>query len=257
MHRAFWTIFGAGAQLLFLITVVRLFPFLQGGQPFHGLISGSSDHTREWFWIDLLLALQFVIPHSVLLRPRIRDGLARGMPSALFGCLFCAVACGGLLLIVEAWRPSPQVVWRATGAARSAVGVGYLLSWVALLYSISLTGFGYQTGWTTWWAWARGREIPTRTFAPKGAYLLLRHPVYLSLLAMVWLNPELTLDRVLFGAVWSSYIFLGSYLKDRRLTFYLGDVYRQYQARVPGYPFVPFGPLGRLSPAAAKTRLSS
>jgi protein-S-isoprenylcysteine O-methyltransferase Ste14 len=137
------------------------------------------------------------------------------------------------------------------------VGAGYVLSWVALLYSISLTGFGYQTGWTNWCAWARGREIPARTFEPKGAYLLLRHPVYLSLLAMVWLNPELTLDRVLFGVVWTAYIFLGSYLKDRRLSFYLGDVYRQYQARVPGYPFIPFGPLGRLSQATAKTRLSS
>jgi protein-S-isoprenylcysteine O-methyltransferase Ste14 len=193
----------------------------------------------------------------VLLRPRVRDRLARWIPSALFGCVFCAAACASLLLIVEAWQPSPGVVWSAHGAARSAVGAGYLLSWVALLYSISLTGFGYQTGWTTWWAWVRGREIPARKFEPRGAYLLLRHPVYLSLLSMVWLNPDLTLDRALFGTVWTVYIFLGSHLKDRRLSYYIGDVYRRYQTRVPGYPFIPFGPLGRLSPHAPETRLTS
>ena len=38
---------------------------------------------------------------------------------------------------------------------------------------------------------------------------------------------------------------MGSYLKDLRLTFYLGDVYREYASRVAGYPGVFFGPLGK------------
>src|SRR5262249_3466045 len=46
--------------------------------------------------------------------------------------------------------------------------------------------------------------------------------------------------------LWTVYILVGSHLKDRRLLFYLGDVYRRYQARVPGYPLVPFGPLGKV-----------
>ena len=44
----------------------------------------------------------------------------------------------------------------------------------------------------------------------------------------------------------TAYVAVGSWLKDRRLLFYLGDVYRSYQARVPGYPLVGFGPLGRV-----------
>jgi methanethiol S-methyltransferase len=257
MKRAFWTVFGGTVQVLFVVTVARLFPFLQGGRSFHGLLSSPAGRSQSWFSIDLLLALLFVVPHSVLLWPRVRDRLTTLMPPALFGCLFCAVACVGLLLGVEAWQPSPGVVWSVHGAGRTAMSIGYLLSWVALLYSISLTGFGYQTGWTNWWTWARGREIPVRTFEPRGAYLLLRHPVYMSLLCMVWLNPEMTLDRALFGTVWTVYIFLGSHLKDRRLSHYLGDAYHRYQMRVPGYPFIPFGPLGRLSAPGPSARLSS
>jgi hypothetical protein len=47
-------------------------------------------------------------------------------------------------------------------------------------------------------------------------------------------------------AVWSTYIFVGSAIKDGRLVHFMGDTYRDYQARVPGYPGVGFGPLGRV-----------
>jgi len=47
-------------------------------------------------------------------------------------------------------------------------------------------------------------------------------------------------------AVWTTYIFVGSALKDGRLVHFMGDTYRDYQARVPGYPGVGFGPLGRV-----------
>ena len=48
-------------------------------------------------------------------------------------------------------------------------------------------------------------------------------------------------------ACWTVSIFIGSVLKDRRLARYLGEDYRAYQARVPGYPGIPFGPLARLT----------
>ena len=35
-------------------------------------------------------------------------------------------------------------------------------------------------------------------------------------------------------------------MKDRRLAFYMGQPYRQYQAQVPGYPGIPIGPLARV-----------
>ena len=63
----------------------------------------------------------------------------------------------------------------------------------------------------------------------------------------------MTLDHAVLTGIWTVYIFVGSYLKDRRLVHYLGDAYRAYQARVPGYPLVPFGPLGRLRPTAARS----
>jgi len=78
--------------------------------------------------------------------------------------------------------------------------------------------------------------VPRREFRPRGAYHLLRHPVYLSFLGLIWFTPVLTLDHAILTGIWTTYIFVGSYLKDRRLVNYLGDDYRRYQAAVPGYP---------------------
>ena len=70
--------------------------------------------------------------------------------------------------------------------------------------------------------------------------------MYLSFLGLLWFTPVYTQDRLLLNLLWSGYIFVGSWLKDRRLLFYLGQTYRQYQAQVPGYPLLGWGPLGRV-----------
>jgi protein-S-isoprenylcysteine O-methyltransferase Ste14 len=245
MSRIFWLAFGASAQLLFVATVFRLFPFLQQGGGFRGLLAGTASTSWSWLAADGLLAVQFAACHSVLLLPRVRKALGRRIPSAHYGCFFCMATCLSLLLVIEGWQPSVGAAWRLRGHARLAVGIAFVATWGALLYSLSLTGFGYQTGWTPWWAWVRGREQPRRSFEPRGAYRILRHPVYLSFLGLIWLNPEMTLDRVVLTSIWTAYIFIGSSLKDRRLVHYLGASYRGYQARVPGYPFIPRGPLAR------------
>ena len=130
--------------------------------------------------------------------------------------------------------------------AATLVAWAFVASWAALFYSLSITGLGWQTGWTPWWRWVRGQRPPPRPFVVRGAYRFLRHPVSLSFLGLVWFVPVVTLDRAVLIAVWTGYIFAGSVLKDRRLLFFIGEEYRSYQSEVPGYPGVPMGPLARI-----------
>ncbi|MFO0949827.1 MAG: hypothetical protein U0835_01480 [Isosphaeraceae bacterium] len=246
--RMFWIGFGVGTHVLFVLTVARLFPFLAGWLwPEGGFLARAGlGPGLDWRAADVLLALQFGLSHSVLLYPATRKRLQAWVPSPQYGCFFCGASCLSLLLTVEAWRPSPGLVWRLEGPAASAVTAAFYLSWVGLFYSLWLTGLGYQTGFTPWWAWVRGRPAPRREFSEKGAYAKFRHPVYLSFLGLVWFTPVMSYDRAALVAVWTAYIFVGSHLKDRRLIHYLGATYREYQSRVPGYPLVPFGPLGKV-----------
>jgi protein-S-isoprenylcysteine O-methyltransferase Ste14 len=242
--RTFWIIFGIGAHALFALTVCRLFPFLQGGS--RGLLAAWAGPLPFRPGLDALLALQFAVVHSFFLLPRTRERLKRYIPSPQYGCFFCVVTCTSLLLAIETWHPSGLAVWRLHGTARTVMTAAFLLTWGALFYSLSLTGLGYQTGWTPWWAWLRGRPLARTWSEPGGAYRFFRHPIYLSFLGLVWLTPAMTLDRALLTAAWTVYILVGSHLKDRRLVHYVGDPYRRYQARIPGYPFLPWGPLGRV-----------
>jgi protein-S-isoprenylcysteine O-methyltransferase Ste14 len=240
MARLLWTCVGVGAHILLAVTVWFLFPFLMDGRG-----AAGSAAAPLWWCFDALLTLQFGVGHSLLLLPRVRNRLECIIPRPLYGCMFTAMTCLSLLLVILAWQPSGLIVYRLEGWADTGMRTAYCLSWAGLLYTLGLTGYGWQTGWTPFWAWLHDRQPPPRRFTIPGAYRLVRHPVYLAFLAQVWLTPVMTLDRLLLCSVFTVYILLGSYLKDRRLVFYLGDTYRQYQARVPGYPLM-LGPLGRV-----------
>ena len=125
--------------------------------------------------------------------------------------------------------------------------LGFYASWIALFYSLYCSGIGYQTGLTQAWYWYRRTKQPTRKFSDKGEFRYMRHPVYLSFLGLIWFTPHMTWENITLTLIWTVYIFLGSYLKDRRMLLYLGEEYRAYASRVPGYPVFGFGPMGRLA----------
>ncbi|MAT13704.1 MAG: hypothetical protein CMJ46_00355 [Planctomyces sp.] len=236
MQRIPGILVGIGTQLLFLFTVWHLFHFLNGrhsnGEP------GS-------LWIDVLLTMQYAVPHSLLLLPSVKKRLTKFIPTEFYGSFYCVATCLGLLVTFFFWRSNPHDVWRLEGVPRVAAQWMFYAAWGSLLYSLSLTGLGYQTGLTQWWYWLTKAKQPRREFQPRSLYRFLRHPVYLSFMGLLWFTPTMTVDRLLLALIWTGYIFVGSYLKDERLAYFIGAPYREYQTRVAGYPFIFFGPLGR------------
>ncbi len=228
--------FGVCTQLFFAVTVCFLFLFLR---------DGSTNPAGNWVLIDSLLALQFAVAHSWLLLPSSRSSLSRIMPSQFHGSFFCVTTCIGLWLMFLYWRCSAYVIWDATGWGWLAARVGFYASWVSLFLTLRMTGFGYQTGWTQWRYWYRHQPLPRRDFKERGVFRVLRHPAYLSFLGLIWFTPRMTADHAVLTGIWTVYIYIGSCLKDRRLEYYLGDSYREYASRVPGYPGMFIGPLGK------------
>jgi protein-S-isoprenylcysteine O-methyltransferase Ste14 len=228
--------FGLVTQLFFLYTVWELFWFLRDGR---------AVESAGFAWRDAALSLQFATIHSALLWPANRSRLKRLLPDALYGCLFCMATCATLITLINCWQISDQAYWQLQGMSAVAMRWAFYGSWIALLYSLSLTGLGYQTGLTQWLHWLRGEKLPRRSFQPSGAYQFFRHPVYLSFLGLIWFTPRMTADHAILTGVWTTYILFGSYLKDRRLEYYLGEAYRAYCRRVPGYPGLTFSPLGK------------
>jgi protein-S-isoprenylcysteine O-methyltransferase Ste14 len=220
-------------QAVFLATLWPLYCFLRND--WAAAPEGS-------LWIDAALALGFAIPHSILLFPPTRKFVTRWLPSELYGCLFCLVTCVTLLLQFSLWRGNQTTLWSWPEKIQPAVHAAFLCFWGLTFYSLWLTGLQYQTGVGPWWRWVRSQPVPRRNFLPRGAYRYMRHPVYFSFLGLVWLTPVLTADRVVLIGIWTAYVFVGSYLKDRRLVQVLGEPYVQYLSEVSAYPFLPMRP---------------
>lgn len=237
--RVWWSglLFGIATQVFFLWTAWHLFLFLR---------DGAFERSDFRPWLDTFLAFLFVVPHSVLLFPKVQSALRQWLPAAWLGCLHCLATCLSLWLLFRFWTSSPRTLWDLQGFSRNAMLVAFYGSWIGLLYSLWLTGMGYQTGLTPWWYWLRSQKPPRREFRESGAFRWMRHPVYLSFLGLIWFTPRMTLDHGILTVAWTFYIYLGSYWKDRRMIHYLGDSYRDYARRVTGFPLIGFGPWGRM-----------
>lgn len=236
LYRALGIAFGVGTQLLFLWTVVFLFLFLR---------YGADQSETAWLLRDLLLAVGFAVPHSVLLAPPVQKRLKQYMPTGMLGCVHCATTCISLLVMFHFWRRSDGFLWQLSGWSEWCMLGLFYGSWVALFYSLWLTGLGYQTGLTQWWYWMIQSKPPTRAFVTQGAFRWMRHPVYMSFLGLIWFTPSMTWDHAVLTAVWTIYIYLGSYFKDQRLLRYIGPPYREYAERVVGLPVIGIGTLRR------------
>ncbi len=66
-----------------------------------------------------------------------------------------------------------------------------------------------------------------------GLYALVRHPMYLAGIVVMWLTPRMTVDRLVLFALATAYLWMGSFHEERLLEHKFGQPYRDYRRRVP------------------------
>ena len=65
-----------------------------------------------------------------------------------------------------------------------------------------------------------------------GVYGLVRHPIYLGWLLIVWLTPVMTGTRLVFAAVSTAYLVAAVPFEERGLRRLFGAEYDAYERRV-------------------------
>lgn len=66
-----------------------------------------------------------------------------------------------------------------------------------------------------------------------GWYAYVRHPLYLAILILFWLIPEMTVNRLTVIATLTLYLVLGAYFEERKLLRDFGAAYAEYRSRTP------------------------
>lgn len=217
----------------FLAAVTAMFLGLHDGLASGGLhLTGSTRLA-----LDLLLALQFPLLHSLLLGTRGRAWLARLMGArhgrTLAPTTYAWIAAVQILATFTLWSPSGTVWWAAQGPARLAMNALYAAAWLFLGKALLDGGLGLQTGWIGWTALWRGQRARFPALAQHGLFALCRQPIYLGFALTLWTGPVVTPDRMLLASIWSAYCALGPLHKERRYLRLHGPAFEFYQRRVP------------------------
>ena len=182
--------------------------------------------------IDATLCLLFFIQHSVMVRKSFHDRLSSVVPSCFHRAVY-AVASGVVLLaLMVFWQPTP-ILFSIQGIFRLLLRGAFLGSFFGFFWSVNALGDFDALGIQPIKARLRNRELPAAKFAVKGSYKLVRHPVYLFTLVLLWCYPDISPDRLLLNIAFSIWIVVGTVLEERDLVAEFGQEYIEYQKNVP------------------------
>lgn len=177
--------------------------------------------------INLTLFTGFAAHHSVLARSGAKRWLTRRVPPHLERSLYVWTASVLFIGVCALWAPVPGVAYHHVGLAAVphwlavALGGWLTLRSAGVLDPLELAGI---------------RQVHGSAAAPRfrvvGHYHLVRHPIYLGWLLLVFGVPHMTGTRLAFAAISSAYLIVAIPFEERSLIETFGDDYRRYQQAV-------------------------
>jgi methanethiol S-methyltransferase len=199
--------------------------------------------------VDTILFSIFALHHSLMARTGLKTWLTRYVDPALERATYVWVASALFACVCLLWRPAPQILYQA----------GPPWSW--LLVTVRLAGLwmtidaasridprelaGLRQAWTygdgdrgpasgggASSAGGRSDVDPGGPLVSGGGYRLVRHPLYLGWILMMWAAPTVTVGRLVFAAVSTAYLLLAIPFEERSLRERFGGAYRAYEAAV-------------------------
>lgn len=177
--------------------------------------------------LDIILFSGFAVHHSLFARSAIKRWLAARVPAHLERSLYVWIASVLLVVVIAGWQPLPGRAYRHEGWAA-------LLHWAIVLAGVWLTVQATRVIDGLQLAGIRqglGAGVTDR-FQIVGPYHVVRHPIYLGWMLMVFAVPDMTWTRCLFAAVSSAYLVVAIPFEERSLIEMFGETYVEYQRRV-------------------------
>lgn len=216
------------AGLAYFILFLGSWEFL----PLH-INSREPGHPGIAIMTNLVLMFLFGVQHSVTARPGFKRALTRFLPEAAERSSYVLMSGVMMFLICLFWLPIEGVLWDArSGALRNVLIGGHVAGWTIAVVSTFLINhfelFGLQQVYLN----LRHRETPPASFAERGFYKIVRHPLQLGVLIGIWCLPTITMTHFMLAICMTVYIFIGLYFEEKDLARILGPDYEDYQRRV-------------------------
>ncbi len=199
---------------------------------FYAIVLGTpggaiADSLISAVFINVALFSIFALHHSLLARSGMKSWVTRVVPPGYERSVYVWIASLLLAMVCGLWRPLPGVAydvpapWRFALYAVQIVGMVLTRRGAAVVDVLELAGIRQARG-----------DPRSAEFRVIGPFRVVRHPIYLGWLLMVFGAPTMTSGRLLFAAVSSLYLILAIPWEERSLIGAFGDRYRAYQGSV-------------------------
>jgi protein-S-isoprenylcysteine O-methyltransferase Ste14 len=248
MHTGLARAYAVGASLAFVLALVSLVVLdrrLSGA----AAPADRASLALADILFDVALFSLFAVHHSVMARTGLKAWLIRYVHPALERATYVWVASALVIAVCVWWRPIPYVLygvdapWAWLLTAARVAGVWMTIDAASRIDPRELAGLRQ--------AWAYGVRPGEHAgedarvtgaslteadaggpLASRGGYRLVRHPLYLGWILMVWGVPTFTGGRLVFAAISTVYLLVAIPLEERSLRERYGHAYRAYEAAV-------------------------
>jgi len=178
---------------------------------------------------DLGLFTLFALHHSIFARTGLKARVSALVDESLERSTYVWIASILFLAVCALWQPLRGVLWSTSGIAAAALqavqiaGVGFTLLAAKSLDVLSLSGIRQAHG--------LNQDKPP-TLDDTGPYGIVRHPIYLGWLMIVWAAPLMDGTRLVFAATSSFYLIVAIPFEERDLHRTFGEAYAKYSRHV-------------------------
>lgn len=213
---------GAGLFVLSLSYFIYSYAIVFGA-PADGVLRPS---VVVW---NVVLFSVFALHHSVFAREGLRQRLARAL-GPVERSFYVWLASLLFITVCKLWLPLPGTIWNVSGSMGAVL---LLLQIGGITFSV------YSARVIDIWELAGIRQLDDDSrqsameFKTTGPYGLVRHPIYLGWLLIVFPVATMTTTRFVFALVSCLYLLIAIPFEERSLRKSSNGAYDRYMKQVP------------------------
>ncbi len=197
---------------------------------------GTAAPPLQGLLIDGGMAIAYFALHSLMARPAFKRRWTRLIPPAIERSTYVLVSGLTLFVLMLLWQPLPTLVWQlpagpATQAAYALNALGWIVMVAATFHIDHFAFFGLTRAWAS----IRGRIPRPTPFAARYLYALVRHPISLGWMIVLWATPAMSVGHLLLAAIGTLYIIAITPVEEADLIDEIGPDYLAYRQRTRAF----------------------
>jgi methanethiol S-methyltransferase len=239
MNKVLTTMYGIISYVVFFLSFLYAIGFVGNLPVPKSIDSGDVGAIVPSLIINVVLLGLFAVPHSIMARPAFKQWLTKFIPEVIERSTYVLVSSLLLFLLYAFWEPIPSVIWNVESAIGSMILTAiFWLGWLVVLLSTFMVNHFDLFGLRQVYINFKGQKYRHLEFKVVGLYKICRHPIMLGFIIAFWATPTMTTGHLLFAVMTTAYIFIALQFEERDMASFFGDVYKNYQKKVPMvFPF--------------------